>query len=339
MPAVDFVDRITPPWAKNGAVSHWWKLFRLGALAIDMILDGVYQGRRAGLPCAVDLAGVSGYGGYESVKALTKYLGPDAGVYQGLVELPPDLAKRVRHAQDASPLGGGWPSAGGIVGVLEQIAGVLGPTPPLLRIVNRSGDWWTRATDGHYELVRTSGKGLTYALDGTATANPTVARAWDWDSTTSPPTPTQGDAGDWWLVVYEPLNDPYGTSGPYTFNSGYQLAHPWDSRLGDPFYGATGAPENPDAATWGTNAPSKLVSLIFAVIKQRQTVGYNCDHVIVATDATQFAPDGSSVLPAGALGSAYPDGSWGWDSATSLAGAVTITRNSTAIYWRLSYYY
>jgi hypothetical protein len=323
---VHFVDRLTPPWAKGGSVGHWLNLFRLVALAVDMMIEGVWQGRKAGLPNAIDVPGVPGYGGYESVKALTKYLAPDAGVYQGLTELPPALAQRVRHAQDGVS---GWPAAGLITGLMEQLAGVLGPTPPLMRIVNRNGDWWTRNQDGSYDLVRMSGAGIHYDPTGVASANGTVGAAWPWDTSTVPPAPGQGLAGEWWLIVYEPLNTPYGTSGPYTFNSGAVLGHVWNDLQSYPAISP-----NPWAATWGTNSPACLVSLIFAVIAARSTVGLHCNHVIVCTDASQFAPDGSSTLPAGALGSAYPDGTWGWDTATAQDGTMTITRNSTAIYWR-----
>jgi hypothetical protein len=326
VPLVHQVDKLTPPWAKGSATRHWLALFRLVALLVDALIDGVFQGRRAGLPNAADIPGVPGYGGFEDVKALTKYLAPDAGVYQGLTELPPDLAQRVRHAQEAVS---GWPAGGAMTGLLEQLAGVLGPNPPLMRLVNRNGDWWTRNQDGSYDFVRTSGQGLHFTAAGVASANGTMAAAWDWDGSTAAPAPGQWLAGEWWLLLYDPLDTPYGTSGPYTFNSGAVLGHVWNDIQSYPAISP-----NPWAATWGTNSPSCLVSLVFAVIAQRATVGLHCNHVIVCTDASQFAPDGSSSLPAGALGTAYPDGTWGWDCKTAQDGTVTITRNSTAIYWR-----
>ncbi len=57
MALVDYVDRLVPPWAKGTATAHWWNLFRLVAVMCDGILEGVYQGRLAGLPNAVDLPG------------------------------------------------------------------------------------------------------------------------------------------------------------------------------------------------------------------------------------------------------------------------------------------
>jgi hypothetical protein len=207
------------------------------------------------------------------------------------------------------------------------MAQLLGPTPPLLRLVTGAGDWWTRAQDGRYELARVTGDGFVYNLDGTKTANPIAAHAWDWDSSTWPPPADQNFVGRWWLILYAPVNVPYATTNDGTFNSPGICGDFWN----DP---TTQSPDpGPWAGTIGTNSPAALVERVFSLIGQRHVPGFECSHVIVAFDQTQFAPDGSSVLPGGALGTAYPDGNWGHHGKPS-SGEWIVARNSTAEYWR-----
>lgn len=324
MALVDIIDSVTPGWAKTRP--HWWGAFRLGAALVDGILAALFQGRRASMPNAIDVPGIPGYGGFESVESLYK-IAPDLGVIPGLTESPPDLAYRLRHAHD--PAAGGW-EAPPILGMFEQLAGVLGPTPPLMRAIYLdSSDWWTRYQDGHYELIRANGTGYTYNLDGTTSANTTHAQAVDWDSQTLPAPPDKGYVGRWILILYMPVNTPYGTTGPYTFNSGAVFGHLWND-----LHNVEPADPWPDVATFGTNSPAKLVDLVLGVVKQREAAGFRCVWVVIATDPASFNPDGSSTLPAGALGSAYPNGTWGWDGRLS-GGQWVTARNSTAIYWRM----
>lgn len=324
MALVDIVDPLTPHWTK--VRPWWWNVFRLGAVLVDSLIEGIYQGRRAGMPDAIDLPGVPGYGGFEDVGSLD-YIGNDRGVLRGLTEAPPAYAYRLRQSQN--PAAGGWP-APTLFGLLEQLAGILGPTPPMMRVVNAAGDWWTRHPSGVYELARVSGLGVTYNLNGTtSSATPSfAAQAWNWDSSTVPPPVDVGFAGRWWLILYLPINAPFGTTfAPDTFSSGAVFGHQWSSDT------TTGQEPDPLAATFGTNAPSVLVSKVFDVIGQRQCAGLQCSHVIVASDPTSFAPDGSSSAPA--YGSAYPDGTWGWATRyDSASHARIMARNPTAEYWR-----
>lgn len=327
MSLADLVDALVPGWAKS-KYPWWWPVYRLVAgVVVDGFMEGINQGRRAGMPNAIDLPGVPDYGGFEDVASLD-HISHDLGVFRGLTESPPAFALRLRNSQSAN-LTGGY-TAPAILQVFEQLAGALGPTPPLMRIVNGAGDWWTRFQDGHYELAKVDGSGLTWNLDGTITANGIVVVAWNWDGLTAPPPVDAGFLGRWWLILYEPLNTPYGTLGPYTFNDGAVFGHVWNSVT------TTGPEPSPWAATFGTNAPAALVTIIFNVILQRQCSGFMCNHVLIALDPNSFKPDGTSTLPAGALGTAYPDGHWGWgtkyDSSTH---SRIISRNSTAIYWRM----
>lgn len=327
MALADFIDsgNRTPGWVKQRA--WWWTMFRLGAVLLDGLIEGVYQGRRAGMPDAIDVPGVPGLGGFEDGKSLD-YIGHDRGVLHGLTESLAAYAYRLRHWKD--PAAGGW-GAPGIFGMLEQLAGVLagnGQLAPLMRIVATDGSWWTRYPSGVYELARVNGEGFTYNADGTTTPLATAAHAWDWDSATVPATLDQGFVGRWWLILYMPINTPYGTAFADTFQDGDVFGHQWNSHT------ALGQEPDPWAATWGSNAPSALVALVFGVITQRQVVGFQCSHVIYASDPASFAPDGSSAAPA--LGTTYPDGHWGWSSKyDSGTNTRIIARNSSAVYWRL----
>lgn len=322
MALVDIIDGITPGWAKDNR-PWWYSMYRLSAVLVDALIWGVYQGRYAGMPNAIQIPGIPGYGGFEDVKSL-EYIGHDEGVFQGLTESPPDYAFRLRNSQSADA--GGW-QAPQMIQLFEQLAGALGPTLPLMRAVFLdSSDWWTRKQDGTYLLQRPFGDGLSFNTDGTVTHDGTAAKVITWDSLTSPPTPTQGFAGRWILILYMPVDPPYGTSGAYTFNSGAIFGHVWNSIT------TIGPEPNPDGATFGTNSPVKLVSLVQSIVRQRQVAGFECERVIFASDPTSFNPDGSSGTPA--AGTAYPDGHWGWESKFDSGTNSRIpARNSTAEYW------
>lgn len=248
---------------------------------------------------------------------------------QGLTEAPPDLAYRVRHATDAFA---GWGAGGLVTGVLEQLAGVLGPTPPVMRIVTNNGDWWTRYQDGHYELARTNGAGFSWNA-GNTSGNPngvvsTMAQAWDWASTSVPATPIGTSPGDWFLVVYMPLDTPYGTMSDGTFGDPGTCSDNWNDPTPQTIPNLS-----PWAGTVGTNAPRALVELVRGVVGQRQTAGFACRWICVATDPASFNPDGSST--AGSSRTAYPDGTWGWHTVYDpTSNTCEIARLQTAEYWQ-----
>jgi hypothetical protein len=323
MALTDFVDRVVPSWAKGSSRQHWWGVFRTAAVLIDGLIEGVFQGRKAGMANAVDLPGVAAYGGFEDVKSLD-YLGEDVGVLHGLTEAPPDYAYRIRHAMDATQ---GWGAAGLVQGLLEQLAGVLGPNPPVMRIFQLSGgDWWTRLQDGTYILQRADGTGRRYNTDGTTTPDATMAVVVDWDSASLPAPPDQGFAGRWGLILYAPIDTPYGTALDTPFTAPGLFGDAWN----DPT-------QPPSPSPWqgciGTNTPIVLVNLIKSVVAQRATAGLNCAWIVFATDGTSFNPDGSSTGT-----NAYPtNGLWAWHTYYD-AGTNTQkpARLATAEYWKVN---
>jgi hypothetical protein len=322
---VDIIDSLAPGWAKDRP--HWWGAFRLAAVLIDGIVEVGFQGMRASMPNAIDLPGVPGYGGFEDVKSLDM-IGRDLGIIRGLTESPPDYAYRLRHAHD--PAAGGW-EAPPILGMFEQLAGALGPNPPLMRIISLGGSvWWTREQDGTIRYQVPSGVGFNYNTDGTKTANTTLAQIVDWDSASNPAPPDQGFVGRWVLVLYIPVDSPYGTVYPYfTYNAGAVYGCRWDA-IQTP---ALAGDSDPDACTYGTNSPAKLVAVVQGVIAQRRAVGFECIYTIIASDPASFNPDGSSPTPP--EGSTYPDGTWGWSSRPDPGTGTRIpSRNSTAEYWK-----
>jgi len=332
MALVDFVDSLAPPWAKALTTTAWWNLFRLGAVLVDGILEGVHQGRLAGMPNQVQIPGVPGLGGFEDTRSLD-LLGQDLQVVRGLTQTPADYALMLRKAQDPGKLG--WGAGGLVVGVLEQLAAVLGPNPPLMRIVNRAGDWWSRHQDGSFTFQRTTGAGLNFTADLDplkATPNATVAHGWDWDSVANPPAPP--GAGDWWLIVYTPVDPPYGVT---TDGTGFDMGTGgdlWNDPSPRPLDTSGDAAPTQWQGTGGSNAPYALVEIVRRVIGQRQTVGFMCQDIIVAFDPASFNPDGSSVVTDGSR-SPYPDGTWVWNTVFDPAThTVSLTRLQTAIYWR-----
>lgn len=327
MALVDIIDSVTPGWAKDRP--WWWNLFRMGAGLVDGLLEGVYQGIRAGFPNQIDGPGVVDWGGFTDMGVLAK-IARDRGVIQGLTERPDALAFRLRHYQD--PAAGGWP-APPILGMFEQLAGVLsgpGAPAPLMRMIFLdNSNWWTREQDGTIRLDRPGADGFVYNLDGTTTRSSVFAKSVSWDNATDPPPPDQGFVGRWVLVIYRPVNAPFGTDDDKTFNDPGICGDLWNAPT-------TPEPSDPwpDAGTIGTNAPAKLVDVVRGVVKQREAVGFRCIWIIIAGDPASFNPDGSSAAPA--YGSAYPDGSWGWDTKYD-AGTNTrvISRNPNAEYWRM----
>ena len=323
----DFVDQIVPPWAKGAATSHFWRFWRFLALLIDLIVEGVWQGKKDSFPNQAEVPGFTAWGGYTDTLALTKYLAPDAGVIQGLTETIPDLAQRVRHAQ----LADGWPAAGTVRGVFEQLAGVLnGPNgPPKMMIVDRHSQWWVRNQDGTVDYYNSAGNGLHFDANWNATGvNTTVSQPWHWDFMNVPDQPGVPDrdgAGEWWLVLFaNGINLPNGV----TPNSDFTLA---DIGVIDDQWNnlTTVCPVSnfPDEGTIGCNLPLKLVNLIVAVIKSRQTSGFECSHCILAFDDDSFKPDGSSV--AGSSRTAYPDQLWG-EEVCLVGGVWVLSRLLTA---------
>lgn len=332
---LEVLESIVPHWMVTDPRAAFLRLMAGPAALLDGIGEVVYQARMASLPGQVRTAGVPGLGGFDSVDALfliaRDRLVTPAQVFglPWVTEKPWDLAKRLQRWRDD------WINNTGAFGLLDQLAAVLIPTVPVLRLVYRGTNgltsWFTRELDGTRRLQRSDSNGFYYNPGtGTVGNDFTAAQAWDWDDTSIPATPDQSDESRVWIVAYVPAATPYVTTTDLTCNDVGVVDDAWDN----PTAQVLG---QPTAGTVGTNAPVGFVSLVQNVLIQRHTAGCKIAYLIIAFDTASFNPDGTST--AGSSASAYPDGTWGWASAPgTVSGAATriAARLQTAEYWQVS---
>src|SRR5689334_12421730 len=115
---------------------HWRGIAAALASTVDALIDGIFDGRSAALPGQVKIPGVAGLGGFDSVDALP-LIGRDRRIVRGWTETSWDYAERLRLWRSPDK---GWLRAGTAFGLLWQIRGILGPNPPLVRLVQQSHD-------------------------------------------------------------------------------------------------------------------------------------------------------------------------------------------------------
>jgi hypothetical protein len=300
-PLTSYVEQVLPGWMRKPSREHWVALMVLLAAGLDALVDGANDGRSADMPGQNDQPGGDGMNAFSSTDALP-FMGRDRRIVGGLVEHPADYAERLRKWLDS------WRRAATPFGVLEQLAGVLGPNPPRLRLVNPYGSWWTREPDGTFRLQTHLGNGFVLNPDGTTAPDTTIASPWDWDSLSNPPPPDQGDMGRGWIIIYAPCNLPYLKSIEGQWGDG-------KSKYGDP------------DKVIGTSATSPHVELVRGLINEWRTAGIRLSHIIVAYDPTSFDPS----FAAGHAG--MPDGHWG-NHGKIVAGVRVRARNPTARYTR-----
>ena len=327
MSILDRLGALVPGWMLDVARQHYTQLMAGPGLMLDAMTEVVIEGRLAAMPGQKIGPGIIEAGGFDSFDALP-LIARDRLVCQGLTETPFQLAARLRTYEDD------WTHAGTAFGLLDELARALGPSPPLMRIVTSGGAWYTREQDGTYLYQTVAGTGFSLDAQGNATHDTTVAHAWYWDGITLPAPPDKSDFSRAWLILYPPVSVPYLTTTDGTAMDPGRAGDLWNDPTAD--VEVIGQPSivNPWAGTCGSNAPLCLVELIRSVIQQRGCAGFRMAWIVVAFDATQFAPDGSSTLPGGVAGTAYPDGLWGWhtkyDSGTN---SQIVARNATAEYW------
>jgi hypothetical protein len=304
MALMDYIENVVPAWMRQTPFAHWLDYAFTIAAGLDAMIDGVLDAAKSDMPGQTDLPG--GYSEFASVDALP-LIGRDRRIEQGLLESPGEYAGRLRRYQEL------WRRSGTPLAMLEQLAGILSPNAPRLRIVTASGVWYTREEDGTFRMQNSSGTGFALAPDGTITAETGHAHPWDWDSL-SPGALGQNDPGRLWVIIYCPCNAPYLAATEGHFGDG-------ESHWGD------------FQRVIGTSQTSPHVELVRKVLRDWRAAGIYVSHILYAFDPSSFDPLTPGPYPAAGM----PDGHWGHHSKfATVAGVLTRvpSRLQTARYGR-----
>lgn len=294
MSLYDRIDELLPSWMLTSPRQHVGKLMAGLAALVDAFSEAIVQGRLMAMPGQDVNPGVPGLGGFDSCDALP-YIGRDRSIRQGLSEMPWEYAARLRAWLDL------WALAGTPYGLLEQVADILGPDPGIIRLVDGSGEWWTRNPDGSYVYQNITGTGWDWTPStGALTQDTGVVHVWNWDGSTLPIAPGEGDMCRSWLIIYAPCNRPWMLTDDGTFQDRGKV----DDYYNDP--NDSGAGPSPDAGTIGLSAPRKWVDLIRTTVNEWRCQGAAVSHLIVSFDPTAFNPVTDSTP------TSVPDGTWGW---------------------------
>ena len=117
-------------------------------------MDAAFDGAMASMPGQLDgIDGFDGYAAFPMIDALP-VTGRDRRLSQGLTETPAEYALRQRRYLDTHR------RCGAAFAILEQVAAILSPNPPRLRLVSAGGVWWTREPNGNVSMVTTLGTGI-----------------------------------------------------------------------------------------------------------------------------------------------------------------------------------
>lgn len=265
------------------------------------------DGARASMPGQIDIAGHDGYADFPSLDALP-VLGRERRIARGLLQSPADYAGELRRHLDYAR------RAGTAFVVLDRIASLLSPAPPMLRLVTNTTaatTWYTRLATGDFIVQNTLGMGLAIAAaTGAVSPNTSIAKPWDWDSHSNPAPPDAGEPGRIWIIVYAPCNGKYLAGDEGQWGDG-------TTKYGD----GDGTTE---VKTIGTTTTEQWVQLIRGEAKTWRCAGHRLSHIIVAFDPASFNPLSSTGLP---------DGHWG-NHGRILFGARVRARLASARYFR-----
>lgn len=300
---LEIVESILPYWMVAAPRRHFASLMAGFAGLLDALGQNVIDARMAQFPGQVNLAGFAGSGGFDSTDALD-LTGRDRSIRDGLNVDIFAYAAAQRDWLNA------WGRSATVPELLDQVARILGPNPPMLRFIERGGTWWTRYAvpdvpngiidAGTIDQLTQAGDGFRYdPVTGVVGAIPVVPHLWDWDSLSNPPLYDDYKALGW-LVIYADY-DPFLDDTDHTFNDpgtcGDFAANP----------GVSGAGFGPDAGTIGINAPRRLVDLFRNLETEWRTMGAHVD-MIVSFDPDAFNPNLDSTP------TSIPDGRQGWHS-------------------------
>jgi len=218
MPKLSFREtlrRYVPPWLSDRPTSGRTAGFRYlyGLVAIlDAGMQFLVEGMQARLP------------GVGTPTALP-YIGRDRRIIRGPHETDADYAARLLEWLDL------WRAAGNAYALAKALQAFLAPGHPRIRIVTRSGFWWTLDPSGE----------LSWHL-----ASP---NNWNWDSHTHPE--HAGRWADFWVIVYRRTSPTTGSgataprSGASARRSGRAPRSPTSRRSRRS--SASGRPRTPDA--------------------------------------------------------------------------------------------
>lgn len=282
---LDHLDSIIPRWMLDAASVQFSRLMATVASLGDAMTEAVLEARFAFLPGQLDVPGGNGFDNFDALP----FIGHDRQIRQGFEEDDFEYAARLRAYQDE------WKRSATPYELLNQLAAILSPNPPTLRLVNGTGTWWQRDPSGTVTQLTAGGSGFLYQIDasgnGVVVAESGVPHAWDWDSAANPHPFGFGDASRFWIIIYAPCNLP--------------LISAISGHIGDGRFIGVGK-GGPDATTIGTVAPHKEAEIVRDTVQTWRAAGLRCSHVIVVfgLPTDYFNPDGSSPD--------YPDGTWGW---------------------------
>lgn len=271
MALFEFIASKLPGWMRRRTYAHWGRLAEGVSVIYDLMIEGLYQGRRASMPGQIDRPDL---GGFDSLDALP-LVGRDRRLQRGEDEEPWAYARRLRGFRAAHRVAGVGPW------LLRELQAILRPDPPLVRCVTAKGRWWSReAGEGEYTLHTESGDGFVLPADGVLPAGGApidtgIAHQWVWGD--------GADDAEIFPIIYGP-----------TSRIGEPLL------LGDPSL-ILGTPTQ----TLGTTATPQTVEITRNVALTFKTAGIICPVIIVAFDPASFDPLAAPATPG------YPDdGDW-----------------------------
>lgn len=234
-------------------------------------------------------------------------LGKDRRIPRAPNETPEAYARRLVLWLDL------WGLAGLPLGLLYAIQSFIFPGYPRVRLIERSGIWYTLDEGASRDLSPFEAMSLPCALEpgipavryvppiGISTSPRAAFWAhrspglWDWDSISNPERAAFNF--DFWLVVYHPR---YANQGTYGGGPGGVVYGPGTS--------------------WGLDEPGGTFITFRELVRLYRRAGANCRGVVFPPSLDDFSPDATIGDPT------FPDGRWGAESKWDGSKAVPTRR-------------